>query len=487
MAESLRTVGRPLVTPWDVDPGDQDAIPQILFPPGFGAVIAAFALFTGDVRTAALWPSRIAAALLPFLIVVLFRGAVPDLRLLAVALLALLAPGVRAWHYVAYSDVTGLLLCVVAIGALARGMGLVGRPQGGIGWLVLAGLAAGLGYGIRNSGLAVLAVSVAMLAYGALLRGAARCSIVYWLAGAAAPLGVLFSYNITTFGQLMPYAMPRSTRHWSQNLLDYATSQLEDLGLPIWLVEAGPAIVALAAVAGLAAVCAQAVWRLRHESRRQGLLMLLGGYVLAGAGLLVVARSRYEWGNYIDTRNTLQLSWALGLALALAIDATWPRRAARIVYCVLVAVLALLFVDAVREGIDARRNAPGSWLVLAHDPVVMGAARAYSPDTLLGSNAAVLFRISAPRRVRQLEISGEDVDFAGSLRLLSRAAGSRPTAFLLVCDEWTARFSACAGRAPGPEAPDCTPLRLESPRVEQCRVPPGPQKNGPQPLGDATR
>ena len=165
MAASLHEAGRPLVTPWEVDPGDRDAIPQILFPPGFGIVIAAFMPFAGDAASAALWPSRIAAALLPFLIVTLFRGALPDRTLLAMALLALLAPGVRAWQFVAYSDVTGLAFSVVALGALARGLGLVGRPAVGLGWLLLAGLVAGLGYGVRNSGLAVLGASVAMLGY----------------------------------------------------------------------------------------------------------------------------------------------------------------------------------------------------------------------------------------------------------------------------------------------------------------------------------
>jgi hypothetical protein len=475
MAASLHEAGRPLVTPWDVDPGDRDAIPQILFPPGFGIVIAAFMPFAGDAASAALWPSRIAAALLPFLIVTLFRGALSDRTLLAMALLALLTPGVRAWQFVAYSDVTGLAFSVVALGALARGLGLVGRPAGGLGWLLLAGLVAGLGYGVRNSGLAVLGASVAMLGYAWLTGGAGWRAPAAWVAGAAGPVLALWSYNLATFGRLLPYDMPHSTRRWPQNLCDYATSQLEDLGLPASLVEAGPAPVAVAALGALALAGAVGWWRLRAEPRRHGLVLLLGGYVVAGAVLLVISRSRYEWGNFIDTRNTLQLTWALGLGLAVVATRTWPMPVARVAGAGLVVALLLLASDAFREGVDARRNEPGSWLVLAGDSAVMGAARAFAPDTLIGSNAAVLFRISAPRRVRQLEISGEDADFAGSLQLLSRAADSRPAGFLLVCDEWTAHFSACTGRPPATGAPDCTVLRVEPPRVLSCRVPPRPR------------
>jgi len=152
----------------------------------------------------------------------------------------------------------------------------------------------------------------------------------------------------------------------------------------------------------------------------------------------------------------------------------WPARVARVAGAGLVVMLLLLASDAFREGLDARRNAPGSWLVLAGDSAVMGATRAFAPETLIASNAAVLFRISTPRRVRQLEISGEDADFDGSLQLLSRAAGARPAGFLLVCDEWTGRFSACTGRPPAAGAPDCTVIRVEPPRVLTCRVPPLP-------------
>ena len=90
MAASLKAEGRPLVTPWDVEAGDRDAVPQPLFPPGFSLLIAALTPLAGDERSAAVWPSRVAAALLPLLIFVLFRGVVPDGALLGVALFALL-------------------------------------------------------------------------------------------------------------------------------------------------------------------------------------------------------------------------------------------------------------------------------------------------------------------------------------------------------------------------------------------------------------
>jgi hypothetical protein len=491
MAASLLREGRPLVTPWDVDPGDRDAVLQPLFPPGFSVLIAALTPLFGDVRLAALYPSRVAAALLPWLIVVLFRGVVADAVLAGVAAVALLSQGVRDWQFLAYSDVPALALAVVALGALARGLGFAGRSaRGAMPWLVLAGFAAGVAYTVRNAGLAVLAASVATLVY-ARIRGCgpARAPL-YWLAGAAAPLAALLAYNVASFGRLQPYDMPQSTRRWPANLGDYALAQLDDLGVPEWLLAAGPPALAVLAVAGLAAAFAVAFWRLRREPARQGLVLLLGGYAGVGALLLVASRSRYEWGNFIDSRNVLQYSFAYALGLAVASGALVPARWRRYAALVLVLALLSLFAAAIRDVWAARAYHQETWLALSQDRAVMSAARALPADALIASNAAVLFRLGVPRPVRELEVGGDDRDFVAELGQLTRAAaGRRPTAFLLVCDEWTVGFSACGARPPeAATGPACTPVRVVPPLVLLCEAPPLPATDrGPPPVGAAAR
>ena len=101
MADSLYHDGRPLVTPWDATEGPADQIPQRLFPPGYPLLIAAFMPLTGDARTAALFPGRIAAICLPVLILSLFSGALREKSLALVAMYALLTPGVRGWQFLA--------------------------------------------------------------------------------------------------------------------------------------------------------------------------------------------------------------------------------------------------------------------------------------------------------------------------------------------------------------------------------------------------
>ena len=471
MADSLYHQGRPLVTPWDFAEGEADQIPQRLFPPGFAVAIAVLIPFTGEARTAALWPSRVAAALLPCLILFAFRGLLGDAALATLALFALATPGVRGWQFLAYSDVLALAVAVLALGALARGQGLIGAHRAPApGWLVGAGLAAGAAYATRNAGLAVLAASVLSLGVQALRERGGIRALAWWAAGLAPPLVALWSYNLATFGRLQPYTMPASTRVWYLNVGDYALAQLTDVGLPWQAAEHMPPALAAAVMALLAAGVALAWWRLRADARRQGLVTLLGGYAFGGALLLILSRSRYEWGGLIDVRNTLQYSWALALVVALAVAALGNARARCAAQLLGVLLLAWLALSTAAEVRTVRAGGPEFWQVLAQDRAVMAAAAAQPAQALVASNYAVLFRIGAGRAVRQLEISGDDKDFAGSLGVLAAAAGARPAVLLLVCDDWTQHYSACGG-APraGLKPPDCTQVRREPPGVLLCR------------------
>lgn len=472
MADSLYREGRARVTPWDLDSPQQDEVPQRLFPPGFPLLVAAFIPLAGDASSAALWPSRLAAVLLPLVILLAFRGALGDRALALVGCCALAGAGVRGWQFLAYSDVAALPFAVLSLGLLARGLGLLRDGPWRPGSLFASGLLAGAAYGVRNAGIAVLAAGIATLAIDA-LRERRLWPTLTWLLGALGPVAALSGYNVATFGQLQPYTMPASVRHWGLNVGDYALAQLTDLGLPWQLAERTPMLLAIVLVGTVAAALGLVAWRLRRAPRRQLLVVLLAGYALGGGLLLVLSRSRYEWGNLIDVRNTLQYTWALLLAAALALreggaDArTLGVRAGGL-------LLAFLVATTATEVASVRRGGVEFWQVLNQDPVLHEAPRRESPATLLASNDAVLFRIGARRPVRQLEISGTDANFWGSLALLARTAAPREAILYLVCDEYTRGYSACGGaRVPGVAPPDCEPLRKALPRVYRCRPDPG--------------
>ncbi len=466
MARSWRAVGHPLVTPWDVDQGP-DAIPQVLFPPGFSAVIAALAPLAGNELRAAQWPSRWAAVLLPVIILLLFRGAVSDRALVWVAAVAVLTPGVREWHYMAYSDVPALLLAVGALGCLARGVAWVGAASRWRGlWLFFAGTLAGVSYSVRNASLAVLFASALVLLYAAWRERRAGWDSAWWMIGAAPWVLALWIYNLRTFGRLQPYVMPPSTRSWAANVGDYGVSQLADLGIPPhWLNPVCATLLLLILVAGWA----YRGWQLKAQPKRQGMLVLLTVFTVSGASLLVVSRSRYEWGGFIDARYTLQYAWAVAFGIALWVTGVHRPLIQWLCRALAIAVLGMLLLAAVQDVMRWQGWGAQSWLLLSKDPAVRAAVQAMPSDTLMASNAAAFLRLDANRSVREIEVGGTDADFAATLAQAAVMAGSRPIAFFLVCDEFVGQVSACKADAAGAaRGPHCRIIRRMPPVVAVC-------------------
>jgi Dolichyl-phosphate-mannose-protein mannosyltransferase len=473
MADTLYHEGHPRVTPWDFEEGKADRIPQKLFPPGYPLLIAAVMPMTGDARTAALIPGRLAAVLIPVLVVWLYAGALPPSVLALFAIYALMAPGVRGWQFLAYSDVPALAVSMLALGALARGLQLVVPARRPLAWCVLAGVAAGCAYVIRNAGIAVLAITAVMIGESLWRRRAWREAAAIVL-GAAAPIGGLWAYNLTTFGRLQPYAMPASTRPWYLNVVDWTRATFTDAGVPWQWAEPLPHAVAPVVIGAALVLVAIAFFRLRSDPRRRALLLLTGGYAVGGGLLLVVSRSRYEWGNLIDERNTLQYTWALVFALLIAIPTLWRERGVRRWAWAGRVALAVIGCASAYDAWTVGRAPTEWWQDLASDAAVIAAARV-PPGTLQASNQAVLFRIGAGAPVRNLEIGGTDRDLTAALQRIGREAEGRPAQLLLVCDQYTARYSACGGRPlPGVTAPVCHSVRRVPSPVWLCPVPAQP-------------
>jgi hypothetical protein len=405
------------------------------------------------------------------LILGLFSGALRERALAIFAVYALLTPGVRGWQYLAYSDVTALAVSVLALGALARGLKLVGETPRPLLWCALAGVAAGCAYVIRNAGIAVLAITVVMLAESFWRRRAWREVLVVGV-GAVGPLAALWTYNLRTFGELQPYTMPPSSRAWFLNVLDWARASFTDAGVPWQLAERLPRFVA-PLVLGVVLVClVVAFWRLRVDPRRRALFMLLAGYATGGALLLILSRSRFEWGNNIDERNTLQYTWALAFALVMAVPVLFRPATVHVLRRLGLVFLAMMGCMSVYDAWSVGTAPVEWWQKLAADPHVIQAAQR-PKEVYLASNHAVLFRIGSGAHVRNVEIGGDDRELWRVLSRVKQEAAGRPVRFLLVCDEYTEGYSACGG-APieGVAAPVCPFVREPSPRVLACDVSP---------------
>jgi hypothetical protein len=461
MASSLAQEHRPLVVPWELVPVERDRVLQPLFPPGFSLLIAGLAPLAGSVKAAALWPGRVAAALLPLLVLLAFRGQAPDAALIGVGLATLMSEGTLYWHFIAYSDVPCLALTIAALGLLTRG--LTGRPI----WLIGAGVAAALCYALRNAGIAVLLASVAAILLEARPAPVLRRAFAFWLAGALPVVAAIKAYDFAMFGSLEPYHMAPSTRPFFDNLRDWVQSLLADLHLRA--ADAGPIgpAAALAILAAAVAALAFGYYRLRSSHASRTVFVALALYIGAGGSVLVLARSRYEWGDTIDTRHALQYSWSILLLAVVIVRATLGARGRWIGGGLAAAALAALLLHTV-DVVETEQDEPEYWQRIASDRALLDQIRALPRGLYLASNESALLRIETGRAFRQLDVGGDDASLDGGLSEMRRVvAGQRPAAFVLVCNDWTRTLSDCA-TPPARSDSNCRPLRRALPVVALC-------------------
>ena len=462
MAQAVLHGHAPEVVPWGLELPLQEAMAQPLFPPGLPLLVALVAPFSGGAKAALVLLPRLAAALLPLLLLVVFRGALADGLLVLFGTAVLCTRGIAYWHYVGYSDVPGLFFATAALGTAWRAAEARGRRTA-----VFAGLLAGLCYAVRNAGLAPI---VAVLCYWVLEmvrdRTAWRAAAA-WLSGLVPVVVLLKVYNLVEFGTTSPYRMPASTRGFTANLADWVSAQVGDLRLRAPDAAALPPAVALVVLLLAVGICLFGWWRSKPSPATR-LARLLALYVAAGGAMTVLSRTLYEWGGLIDDRHALQYSFALLLIMLIGIEARLAGRYRRLAGTLLAGLVVWLSVGAVQTALIERKE-PEELATLAGDPVFIGAVRALPADTWIASDSAAMLRIETNRTVRQSDFGGDDADLAEHLAELARRVAPRPVEFVLVCDRWTRQLSAC-NTAVLASAP-CRQLRRTAPRAALCRAP----------------
>jgi hypothetical protein len=256
------------------------------------------------------------------------------LGIVFVSMRALLFTGTMCWSEGPY-----MLLTVVSLMCLMKGTSAV-RPA--VVWFLVAGLAGGLSWCVRNVAVALFASSLGYLAVqfprlrfkGTALAGCA------WLSGWALGSGWLVMWNISTFGELNPYSMPPSERSFLWNcaracfvigkdLAGLGHARFSDTLLNSLL---NKYVLLASAVAILLFVFGSLLFGsrrlsshnlvrfvrdfLRDRRDRVLLLLFLGFYTLA----IVVARSVYQWGEEINFRHFAPIYWIILLFVGFACE-----------------------------------------------------------------------------------------------------------------------------------------------------------------------
>lgn len=410
-ARNLVSQGRPLSTPWGLYPVNVDYVPPAVFPPGFPIAIAFLALFGIEAQFGAVLISSVAAVLLPVTIFLSFYRVIGRLEAAIAALLGSLSGGVLAGSGMALTDCFALLLAVCCVGIIINSEKLR--------WIAVAGLLAGYGYSVRN---ALVALVVAPIIYFVLLQNS-RSTILRSLAflgGAACVILPLFSYNIAVYHALNPYSMPESTVTLTTNILKYFAALSADMtGYWAFMADNAAAITTMLFFLSLWLWILFYVWPGLSAKRKKAIL-LSSLYVSVGTTVVILSRTRYQWGEDISWRHTLQYIPFLFVILLAALGqkkAEFSKAPGWMFWYALVALLALSQVGQVlRHSISIfRPSLPNpAFAIFEYSSSNLCGAR----DAFVVSNWAWVFRIrcNQPARHPGPQISS---DLMGGIKEIS--------------------------------------------------------------------
>jgi hypothetical protein len=293
-------------------------VPDKLFPPGYPLLIVISSLLLQiPVDVIAPFLSLAALILLPIIIVFSFHRVLGLLPALWIAILVVLTPTAVRHGYIAYSDTLSLVLVIYCIHRL-----LVASIKP-IDWFYL-GLLTGISYLLRNANLGLLLSIGLYLLWRFLVEPENRKQKVIngfiWLGGNALIIVPLLIRNLFVFGKMQPYWMDPSSVSLSENIHDYLQAQLDTLialsDLDKLLADELWGIILLFML--LAVLIHQVIttWQ-RWQKIEQQTFFIAVVYVLIGAAMVIVARTKYEWGVHINARYALPYSCFIFVALVI--------------------------------------------------------------------------------------------------------------------------------------------------------------------------
>ena len=427
----------PLSTPWGLENLEASVEVSKLFPPGFALSMAGVSILGGmSVEGAGVLLNLGSLAILPLLTFLAVRAALGDIRAAVVGVLAGTSATVLTHAGMVATDVYSLALVVGAFALLITG----GVSRG-----ILCGLLAGLAFAVRNAHLAFLISVVTWLILSRHLLGRSSQMIkVNWMAVAVGSAVVLVPLNIwrmNVFGSVQPYVMATSTASLSENLRDLVGAFLFELSYTskwtILGVDMGP-LVGLWLGLLLCLVWLTLIrWRDFSPATRAA-VGFSWIYLILGAVMLLIARSRWQLGGPINSRHALQYAlflWVILAALTLPSREKWKRWVSTAFAVVLVAVIGVRAYSVFRSTtppIAVERERPLGMLIAAGAPYLCG-----QPDNMvLVSNVSWVFRLKCDVRARhtaslELRSGARDPNVAPSIltsiEMVRSQVASRPT------------------------------------------------------------
>ncbi|WP_239187350.1 ArnT family glycosyltransferase [Candidatus Nitrotoga sp. HW29] len=378
-----------------------------LFPIGFPIILAFFSIFGVDAQEASIAVGWLSAILLPVLLYICFKKQIGSSYAAILAGLSVFSPGVLTYAPMGLTDIFSLVLAVGAIGLVLNSRSTT--------FFFVGGVVAGLAYAVRNAHIALL---VALAVYFVYLwvsnpeqRNTTIKQAIAFAIGASVIILPLLLRNLAIFGALNPYEMEPSTVSVAHNVriyiqeFIYDLSALRNLGLFVgWSIQG--LMLLLALVIG-GSWMLMVVWKGQLAEEKKRTIFLCITYSIMGAGVVIAARSRYEWGEMINIRHTLQYTpFCLAALLAVIPEVSrdtflsFMRKSGLTLVCLLGILHALYalklgaeYQQSIHRGLDAMNAYQNG---KNHLCVSEG-------NTLLMSNWEYVFRIKCDARVQNAE------------------------------------------------------------------------------------
>jgi len=298
-------------------------VPDPLFPPGYPVLIALFSLLLPvPPEVVALFLSLTALALIPVCTVSSFRRAVNSEVALIIGLLLVTTPAIIRWGNVASTDILSLLLIIFCMGLVLKAGDRL------IAWFV-AGLLVGFAYLLRNANLAFVLSLLGFLAWSIIFDAENRRKKIViacvWLLSFSAVVVPWMIRNLRVFGKIQPYSMPPSSVGFIENSHAFIEAQLNILlllaDLDTFLARNALGIIGLITVLGLLVWQVLTTWKLWQKIEKQAFI-IAGLYCVLGAAIVIIARTKYQWGELISERHALPYLFSLLIVLALILKNT---------------------------------------------------------------------------------------------------------------------------------------------------------------------
>ncbi len=318
-------------------------VPDPLFPPGYPILIALFSLLLPvPLEVVAVFISLAALALIPACILFSFRRVLDAESALIIGLLVVFTPAIIRWGNLASTDVLSVLLVIYCMGWVLKAGGCL------MAWFV-AGLLVGYAYLLRNANLAFVLSLCGFFAWSIVFEAEDRRKkidiVCIWLSGFSAIVVPWMIRNVIVFGKIQPYSMPPSSVGFLENSHAFIEAQLNVLflltDLDRFLARDRLGIIGLLIVAGLLVWQVLKTWKLWQKIDKQTFI-IAGLYCLLGAAIVIVARTKYQWGELISERHTLSYLFSLLIILALIFKHTTVKINRRWLSLALVSALLLI-------------------------------------------------------------------------------------------------------------------------------------------------